>query len=173
MKRKAGEKRTGLGKSWLPGRNSQRTKSVSELICCYFRYNNKQKLLVKGEKSSIFASNRAITKRDWEHSLRPQKECTNPITVGFQLSQYLKDHPGSAYDDLSKIYGVCKARVCQMVALYNRLPSRITEYLMNTDEPEILKYFTERRLRPLTLLACDEDKLRKFDKMRETLRIFR
>jgi hypothetical protein len=54
-------------------------------------------------------------------------------------------------------------------ALYNRLPSRITKYLMNIVEPEILKHFTERRLRPLTLLAYDEDKIKKFDEMREAL----
>jgi len=101
--------------------------------------------------------------------LRPQKEYSNPIKVGLKFVQYLKDHPDSTYDDLSKIYGVCKARVCQMVALYNRLPSRITEYLMNIDEPEILKHFTERRLRPLTLLASDDDKIRKFDEMRNAL----
>lgn len=40
---------------------------------------------------------------------------------------------------------------------------------MNTDEPEILKYFTERKLRPLTLLAPDDEKLRKFDEMRKAL----
>ena len=40
---------------------------------------------------------------------------------------------------------------------------------MDTDESEILKYFSERRLRPLTLLASDADKLRKFDEMKEAL----
>jgi len=46
---------------------------------------------------------------------------------------------------------------------------RITDYRMNTDEPEVLKYFTERKLRPLTLLASDDDKLRKFDEMKEAM----
>jgi hypothetical protein len=40
---------------------------------------------------------------------------------------------------------------------------------MNIDEPEILKRFTERRLRPLTLLASDECKIRKFDETRNAL----
>jgi hypothetical protein len=40
---------------------------------------------------------------------------------------------------------------------------------MNIDEPEILKHFAERRLRPLTLLASDDDKLMKFDEMRNAL----
>jgi hypothetical protein len=56
-----------------------------------------------------------------------------------------------------------------MVALHNGLPAPITDYLMNVDEPEILKHFTERRLRPLTLLASDDDKLRKFEAMKETM----
>ncbi|CAB1059865.1 hypothetical protein D1BOALGB6SA_4630 [Olavius sp. associated proteobacterium Delta 1] len=60
-----------------------------------------------------------------------------------------------------------------MIALCKRLPPEITEYLINTDEPEILKHFTERKLRPLTLVASDEDKIKKFDEMREVLNSFR
>ena len=101
--------------------------------------------------------------------MRPQKEYPNPINVGFRFVQYLKDHSDSTYDDLSGMFGISKARVCQMIALYNRLPARITDYLMNTDEPEILKHFTERRLRPLTLLASDGEKLKKFDEMIEAI----
>lgn len=59
-----------------------------------------------------------------------------------------------------------------MVAIYNRLPDPITDYLMNTGEPEVLKYFTERRLRPLTLLSSDDEKLRKFDEMKEAMSVF-
>jgi hypothetical protein len=104
--------------------------------------------------------------------LRPQKEYPNPIKVGFRFVQYLKDHPDSTYDDLARMSGVSKARICQMVALYNRLPDPITDYLMNTDEPEVLKYFTERRLRPLTLLSSDVEKLRNFDEMKEAMSVF-
>jgi len=60
-----------------------------------------------------------------------------------------------------------------MIALCKRLPPEITEYLINTDEPEILKHFTERKLRPLTLVASDEDKIKKFYEMREVLNSFR
>jgi hypothetical protein len=38
---------------------------------------------------------------------------------------------------------------------------------MNIDEPRILKHFTERRLRPLTLLASDDDKIIKFIETKE------
>lgn len=44
-----------------------------------------------------------------------------------------------------------------------------TDFLVNTGEPTNLNYFTERWLRPLTLLASDKDKIKKFDEMREAL----
>ena len=56
-----------------------------------------------------------------------------------------------------------------MIALCKRLPAEITDYLINTEEPEILKQFTERKLRPLTLLESDDDKITKFDEMKEAL----
>ena len=94
---------------------------------------------------------------------------TNPILTGFEFVEYLNKNPNATYGDLSVDAGITKARVCQMIALCKRLPPEITDYLINTDEPEILKHFTERKLRPLTLLASDEDKIRKFDEMKEAL----
>lgn len=52
-----------------------------------------------------------------------------------------------------------------MLALCNRLPEQITDYLLNTDKPGILKHFTERRLRPLTLMASDDEKINRFNEM--------
>jgi len=46
---------------------------------------------------------------------------------------------------------------------------KIMNFLMNIDQPEILKHFTYRRPMPLILLASDKDKIRKSDEMRETL----
>ena len=60
-----------------------------------------------------------------------------------------------------------------MIALYKRLPARITDFLINTNAPEILGHFTERRLRPLTLLLSDEEKIKKFEEIKETLDYFR
>ena len=56
-----------------------------------------------------------------------------------------------------------------MIALCKQLPIEITGYLINTNQPEILKHFTERKPRPLTLLAPNEDKIKKFDEMREAV----
>lgn len=154
---------------WLPSSSTQRTKSVSELIDCFFRYNSKQKVLLRGEKPAQFLQNRAITQRQWKQNLRRLKGYTNPVKTGLQYLEFLKDHPESTYDDIAGMFGVSKARVCQMVALCNRLPSTVTDYILNTDDPGILKHFTERKLRPLTLLSTDDDKIKMFDAMKACL----
>jgi hypothetical protein len=96
----------------------------------------------------------------------------NPVRIGFEFVEYLYKNPSANYDDLSIDAGITKARVGQMIALCKRLPPEITEYLINTDEPEILKHFTERRLRPLTLLTSDDDKIIKFMEMKEAFAIW-
>lgn len=125
----------------------------------------------KGQKPVIFPSNKAITHKGWKRSLHMEWEPPNPVRTGFQFIEYLDDNPNATYDDLAADAGVTKARVCQMIALCKRLPADITKFLMNAHEPEFLKYFTERRLRPLTLLASDDDKIRKFNEMKNGFEI--
>jgi hypothetical protein len=141
----------------------------SEIIPCYYKYNDKQKMLIKGEKPDIFPTNTAITKKDWQRTLKLDRKISNPVQTGFQFIQYLEENPNATYDDMAAEAGITKARVCQIIALCNRLPGEITEYLSEIDDHRILKYFTERRLRPLTRLTSDDDKLKKFDEMRLAL----
>jgi hypothetical protein len=66
-------------------------------------------------------------------------------------------------------YSISKARVCQMIALVKKLPQEIIDYIKSKDHHEDLYYFTERRLRPLTLLESDEAKIDGFRKMKNSL----
>lgn len=111
-----------------------------------------------------------ITQREWQRFLHLDDEYPNPVKVGFKFVQYLKDHPNSTYDELAGMSGVSKARICQMAALCKRLPSLISDYLLNTDDPEVMKHFTERRLRPLTMLVSDDVKIRVSYKMMRKLK---
>jgi len=96
---------------------------------------------------------------------------TNPVWIGFQLIEYLNVHPNALYDDLSNGAGFTEVRVCQMIALCRRLPTEITDFLMNINEPEVLKHFTERRLRPLTLMVSDDEKINRFNQMKEMMEV--
>jgi hypothetical protein len=128
-------------------------------------------MLKKGLKPAIFSTDKAISQRDWTRSLRQEREPINAVQAGFRLVEFLNDNPQATYDVLADYAGITKARVCQMIALCKRLPSEITDFLMNTDESEVLKFFTERRLRPLTLMATDDEKINRFNEMKAELAV--
>jgi hypothetical protein len=130
-----------------------------------------KKVLKMGRKSAIFPTDKAITQKDWQRSLRKEQEPSNAVLTGFRFVEYLNDNPNTIYDVLATEAGVTKARVCQMIALCKRLPSEITDYLMDTDDPETLSFFTERRLRPLTLMATNDEKITRFNEMIEAINI--
>jgi hypothetical protein len=47
-------------------------------------------------------------------------------------------------------FGVSRATVSYHIALVTRLPRGFIDRLRQCDDPDILSYFTERRLRPVT-----------------------
>ena len=154
----------------LPRSSTRRTNTVAEIIPCYYIYNHKKETLSKGQKPAIFPANKAITHKDCKQSIHQNRNLTNPVRTGFEFVEYLNKNPSATYDDMAVNAGITKARLCQMIALCKQLPAEINDYLMNTEAPEILKHFTERNLRSLTLLESDEDKIKKFDERRALAR---
>jgi hypothetical protein len=66
-------------------------------------------------------------------------------------------------------FGVSKAKVSQMIALIKKLPQEIVNYFYMENNSENMKYFTERKLRPLTILNSDEEKIESFYKIKNHL----
>ena len=146
---------------WLPDPSTQRTncgKTVSEIIHCYFRYFKKKKRLFAGEKPSGFAKNKTITKREWQSALNKSNR-KNPIKEGQRYLDCLEVNPAFKYQDIANEFGVSKTRVHQMIALIKKLPRVILDYFFMEDNSENLRNFTERKLRPVTLLDSDEEKI--------------
>ncbi|MFC1560883.1 hypothetical protein ACFL4V_00230 [Candidatus Latescibacterota bacterium] len=53
-----------------------------------------------------------------------------------------------------------------MIALVERLPQEITDSFSDMADPKSISYFTERKLRPLTLIKSDEEKIERFREMK-------
>ena len=86
----------------------------------------------------------------------------NPIKEGQKYLDYLNSNPGFKYRDVADAFGVSKARVSQMISIVRKLPKGIIDNFFMKNYSENLKVFTERKLRPLTLLESDEKKIEKF-----------
>lgn len=65
----------------------------------------------------------------------------------------------STYAQAAEILGVSRQRVCQLVSLVTKLPEEIKEFLARNDDPAVTRFFTERRLRPLTQMVEHDDQV--------------
>ena len=157
---------------WLPVRNANRTNSARsawELTPYYSRTCDNGRLFVRGEKPAELAHLARINGRQWR---RYQNDCDReePILKGMRFLHVFEDESVSTYAEAAEILGVSRQRVCQLVSLVAKLPDEVNEFLVASEDPAIGRYFTERRLRPLTKLGRDEDKLAQFTVMLEEAR---
>jgi len=74
------------------------------------------------------------------------------------------------YRDVAKKFNVTKARGCQMIALVKKLPPEIISYVI---ENEKAGYFTERKIRSLTLMKSDDAKTEVFRKMKDNVMVYK
>ena len=71
----------------------------------------------------------------------------------------------NSYAQAAEIIGVHRSRVFQLVSLVTRLPNEVINFLTTNKDPYIRAHFSERKLRRLTLLASDEQKISSFCNM--------
>lgn len=155
---------------WLPDRNAQRTKppkTLTELIPCYYAYDKKKRLLCKGKKPDFIPLNKILTQKE-RRSHHNQAKQKNPIFEAYKYLEYFENHPGLSYRDVAQKFNISKTRVSQMIALVKKLPQEILDYLTR-QAPENPCYFTERKLRPLTLMESDEAKIQRFRELKDGL----
>jgi hypothetical protein len=63
-----------------------------------------------------------------------------------------------------------KARLTQIMNLLKLAPE-IRSYIKNLEDPELLNYFNEKRLRPPANLKDKQTKLEKFEELKRTIGI--
>ena len=60
----------------------------------------------------------------------------------------------------------CFARLSEQDdKIHNGLPAEIRDFLAGANDHAVLQHFTERRLRPLTIMPSDEEKIERFREM--------
>ena len=84
---------------------------------------------------------------------------------GLQWLRLFENESVRTYAQAAEIVGVSRGRVFQLVSLVTRLPKEITDFLAANKDLVIRARFSERRLRPLTLMESDEQKIKRFRAM--------
>lgn len=89
----------------------------------------------------------------------------NPVLEG---QRYLNLHLSgdyATYETIARKFGVTRARICQMIALAKNLPDEITELFLDSKHSAKLQHITERKLRPLTMMKSNFEKIEAFEKL--------
>jgi hypothetical protein len=96
-----------------------------------------------------------VTQRRW-HRYERDQERENPILAGMRCRRAFEDESVNTYAQAAEIVGVSRQRVYQMVSLVTKLPDGVKDFLLRNDDPVLSRFFTERRLRPVTHVVGDD-----------------
>jgi hypothetical protein len=72
--------------------------------------------------------------------------------------------------ELSRKLGISKARLTQIMNLLKLAPE-IQEYLKNINDPSLLNFFNEKRLRPIASIKDKQTQLEKFEELKRKIGI--
>lgn len=151
------------GRIWLPGLDAKRNAPALFLTAVtpfYGTYSSKSHAYRLGEKPRKFARSRRLTKRQLLQ-LDKSDQPANAMRQALRYQACLDAEPTRTRAEVALMFDVSRARVTQHLNLL-KLPSRIVDYLADRTDPDVLSYFTERRLRPLTMEADKAEVLRWF-----------
>lgn len=118
-------------------------------------------MFIRGRKPQELAHIARITARQWAQHERDLKR-DNPVLKGLRWLRVFEDESVRTYAQAAEIIGVSRERVYQLTSLVTKLPPRIKDFLAGTEDPAVLRFFTERRLRPLTMIPDGEAQMAQF-----------
>jgi hypothetical protein len=140
---------------WLPVPETERTiASAAVKFPIYLQFIRQKLCIVFGEPPYNIKTDKRITKRLLKEA-KPTVCKLSPLAEAMKYAEVLKEPSIVSKTQIAKMFGVSRARVCQMLNLLD-LDYSIVNYLCTTKNSKEGNYFTERRLRPLTCLPKQE-----------------
>ena len=109
--------------------------------------------------------NRRVVFR-WERPLaEPERVYTSPLLEAKRYASILQHDPVvKTQADLAREMGVSRVRITQVMSLL-RLAPEVQEQLLRLEDQRAIRFFRERRLRPLTQIEDTTQQVREFQTM--------
>jgi len=150
--------------NWLPDTVIKRTPKVLTIhVPIYFIFNKDKHLDIReGKPPYGISTDKRITSRLLKEH-RPVVCKPNPIMTALK---YQRIYNETAYQSMEKVaqeFGISRVRIHQMLNLL-KLDQRIIDYIIDITNPRQNNFWTERRLRGISLLS-KEKQYGKFQKM--------
>ena len=101
---------------------------------------------------------------------KPQKIYECPLLEAKRYQKILDDPFINSLADVARELGITRARVSQVMSLLKLAPE-IQKELLNLQDQKAIRYFSERRLRPLLAIKDPARQIREFKKMRNEFQL--
>jgi hypothetical protein len=151
----------------LPDRYTQRSKhrALAARLSLHFfsRYIDRRQVLETGKKPPGLGGT-TPSRRAWESYLS-RLDCQNPILIAQRFLDQARLPSVRTMAQVAEHFGVSRAMVSYHIALVTRLPRGFIDWLRQCEDPDILSYFTERRLRPVTRVVDKDQQSAMLDEM--------
>lgn len=100
--------------------------------------------------------------------IKPQKVYECPLLEARHYESLFKDPLIQTQSDIAREMGITRARVSQIMALLKLAPE-IQRELLTLQDQKAIRFFSERRLRPLLNIKEPSKQIQKFNKMKEQI----
>jgi len=101
---------------------------------------------------------------------KPKRIYESPLREAMRCQRLLNDPYIRSQLDIARELGITKARVSQVMALLKLTPE-IQKALLALQDQNIIRFFSERRLRPLLTIKSPRKQIREFNKMKEQIQL--
>ena len=102
----------------------------------------------------------------WERAPdEPERICISPLQEARRYARTLESDPSvKTQADLAREMGVSRVRITQIMNLL-RLDYAVQEQLLGLEDQRVVRFFSERRLRPLIQIEDPKQQVREFERM--------
>ena len=148
-------------------RDPKRSKAelkVSEIIAIYTVRDRRGVKFQRGDKLDYLPQNTIFSDRNLR-SIIYKRNKANPIKEAKRFKTFIDARKKPPYDYIAFTFGVSKARISQMLSLLKNLPPEIISFIENQSNPNFLCFFTERKLRELTKMSTNLEKINAFQEL--------
>lgn len=102
--------------------------------------------------------------------MKPVRTYECPILEAKRYERLLSDPFINSQADVARELGITRARVSQIMGLL-KLPEEIQKVLLEFNDQRTIRFFSERRLRPLLMIPEPAKQVREFNRMLEEARL--
>jgi hypothetical protein len=100
----------------------------------------------------------------------PTRTYESPLLEAMRYEKLLEDPFIKTQEDVARELGITRARVSQIMGLL-KLPEEIQKTLLGLSDQKAIRYFSERRLRPLLTINNPSRQKKEFSKMKDKIQL--